>query len=298
MPNSVVNIIGGLGNQMFQYAFGLALRETHGHDVLFNINEFTGYGLHHGYELEKVFSLRESYISENELIKYVSPTSLNFFINLCSRALTKYRVLTGNAIYEKKENEFKFKGVDFESLSKSGLYVRGYWQSYKYFENISVSIRDKFTFPDIVCSKNLMLLDFMKNKNTVSLHVRRGDYVNHELLGGICDNEYYRNSIKLINEHIQDPVYVIFSNDIKWCKDNLELNELHSRYVDWNTGLNSYIDMQLMSLCDHNIIANSSFSWWGAWLNNNKNKRVVSPSKWVNQELDTSDMLPLEWIKI
>jgi len=144
--------------------------------------------------------------------------------------------------------------------------------------------------------KNIRLLESMKNRNTVSIHVRRGDYIEHPTLGGVCNLKYYLNSIKYIKANVQDPFFIIFSNDIAWCKDSLDLD--NSVYVDWNTGTSSFKDMQLMSLCKNNIIANSSFSWWGAWLNDNNNKIIVCPNKWLNDKNIGIDVMPPQWHRV
>src|SRR5690606_38192956 len=154
---------------------------------------------------------------------------------------------------------------------------------------VAEELREHFQFPQITDIKNKELIQHIQQRNSVSLHVRRGDYLiaSNQHLGSICDNAYYEKAITYINEKTDSPLFVIFSNDIPWCKETF--NNIDAIFVDWNTGNQSYIDMQLMSLCKHNIIANSSFSWWGAWLNNNPDKIVVSPNKWINETRPNTD---------
>jgi hypothetical protein len=126
--------------------------------------------------------------------------------------------------------------------------------------------------------------------NSISIHVRRGDYLNHESYKNICGLNYYCSAIRYIKTLIMDPFFIVFSDDILWCKENLNniLSDTSVIYVDWNTGKESYKDMQLISNCKHNIIANSSFSWWGAWLNTFPNKIIIAPKKWLNTNIEST----------
>jgi hypothetical protein len=163
------------------------------------------------------------------------------------------------------------------------------WENYYFVKDIP-SLESIFRFPAITDNRNTETLDKILLTNSISIHVRRGDYVHsphwRASLGDICDVAYYQNAIALIENEIESPCYFVFSDDINWCKSNLVLHQ-DVTYIDWNTGLNSYIDMQLMSKCKHNIIANSSFSLWAAWLNENSQKSVVAPMKWINKYPDT-----------
>ena len=140
----------------------------------------------------------------------------------------------------------------------------------------------------------------IRQHKSVSIHVRRGDYVNHPLFGGICDKAYYQRAITYIQEKTDCDYYIIFSNDIKWCEENLSalLMGKNVVFVNWNKGKDSYQDMYLMSRCNYNIIANSSFSWWGAWLNNNPEKIVVAPKIWMKVLDNDFDIIPTSWIRI
>lgn len=153
--------------------------------------------------------------------------------------------------------------------------------------------------------KNQKILEKITQTNSVSIHVRRGDYYNNEsafkIHGNITTKKYYENALEFIKEKVKNPVFFVFSDEFEWVKKNLyffsNYGEVH--IIDWNKGFDSYIDLQLMSNCKHNIIANSSFSWWAAWLNKNKNKIVISPKKWVNNINENKiDIIPNNWIKI
>lgn len=140
----------------------------------------------------------------------------------------------------------------------------------------------------------------MKNKNTVSIHIRRGDYENDPeakfVLGGICTLDYYKKSIEYLNERIEQPYYCLFSNNPEWTQENFAFLK-NSLIIDWNLNKESWQDMMLMSMCRHNVIANSSFSWWGAWLNRNPDKIVIAPSKWFNI-YEAADIVPDQWVRI
>lgn len=145
------------------------------------------------------------------------------------------------------------------------------------------------------------MIDIIKSCNAVSLHIRRGDYISNattNTIHGTCNLDYYKRAVEYIKKNSVSPIFFIFSDDIDWVKDNLHLNEKHY-YIDWNNADTNYEDMRLMSLCKHNVIANSSFSWWGAWLNNNPKKIVIAPQKWFNDsKLNTFDVIPEKRIKI
>ena len=199
-------------------------------------------------------------------------------------------------IVESKDQQFNF-FADLYGKEGEDNYYRGYWQSYKYFESISQIVKSHFVFPSFTESKNITMYSFIEsNKNrTVSIHVRMGDYVNHKSLGEVCTLDYYRKAILKIEEKIQNPIYIIFSNDIVWCKENFKLSNVE--FVDWNSGELSFRDMQLMSLCNNNIIANSSFSWWGAFLNSNKYKTVIAPKTWTKEDV-AEDLIPKDWYRL
>jgi hypothetical protein len=144
-------------------------------------------------------------------------------------------------------------------------------------------------------------MDNIKKVNSVSIHIRRGDYVTnkrHSKVFSPCSHDYYSRAAKLIADQQPNPHYFVFSDDIGWAKANLEF-EYPTTFVDVNDEAHSHEDMRLMSLCNHNIIANSSFSWWGAWLNVNPEKVVIAPQKWFSDyKCNTQDMIPENWIKI
>jgi len=274
----IVRVIGGLGNQMFQYAFYLALMKKYS-NVKLDINGFKTYKLQ-DYQLERIFDLQISH-----------SVNFNSIWMRIYRRIMKMDVIREDTLYHPEVLEIK------------GLaYYSGYWNSEKYFSEVESEVRDSFKFKNVLVDRNKEISGQILNTNSISLHIRRGDYleteINRKLYGNICTLNYYEQAINLIKERVENPCFFIFSDDINWCKENLKTE--NSEFIDWNTGDNSYIDMQLMSLCKNNILANSTFSWWGAWLNENKNKIVIVPSKFLNnmipENMDT--FVPKNWIRI
>lgn len=289
----IVRIVGGLGNQMFQYAFALALKEKYPKEKIYiDSTVMNGYPLHNGFELTKIFKAKLPQAPLLSLLKVAYP-------------LPHYRLwqFGCHILPKRKSMVLENAGVRFNPniFSQPGdrLY-EGYWQSEKYFNDIREIIVDSFVFPKISTgSLNQLLLDKMDGKTTVGIHVRRGDYVSISNAAAICTLEYYRAAISMLLNKVVPDMYIIFSDDISWCSDNLGdlLGDIPTEFVNWNKGDKSFRDMQLMSMCTHNVIANSSFSWWGAWLNNNPDKIVLAPSKWMVSE-GWHDILPETWIKI
>ncbi|QTL97698.1 alpha-1,2-fucosyltransferase [Iocasia frigidifontis] len=272
----IVRITGGLGNQMFQYAFYLSLKERFT-DVKLDITPYILSKFHYGYELSKVFGIKAD-LAINEEIDYL--------INNSDSKLSTIFI----------ERQFNFDKEVFEI--KGDVLYYGYWQTEKYFKSIDGIIKKEFVFKRPLDNKNIEIVDQINEVNSVSLHIRRGDYVSIKNVARICTLEYYQKAVKLIKEKINKPVFYICSDEIEWVKENIRLEE-NTVFVDWNKGEDSYKDMQLMSLCKHNILANSSFSWWAAWLNNNKNKMVIAPSRWFNDETENiRDLIPDGWFKI
>jgi hypothetical protein len=283
----IVRIIGGLGNQMFQYALFRSLKEN-GKDVKMDISEFETYGRHNGYELSKVFAIEEN-IASNHEVELLADKNEDFMSKV-------RRKIFGIKKTHYFQEEFKYIP---EVFNLDNVYLDGYWQSEKYFGENKDIIRNNFNFRNNLDDKNKEMVEKIINTNAVSIHVRRGDYVSNpeasKLHGGITTLDYYKKSIEAINAKVENPVFFVFSDDINWVKQNMSIT--NSYYIDWNKGKDSYKDMQLMSYCKHNIIANSSFSWWGAWLNNNPSKIVITPNKWFNNK-SAEDVVPHNWVKI
>lgn len=282
----IVKILGGLGNQMFQYAFYLSLLNK-GLDAKIDTTHFKDYTLHNGFELEKIFRISPNHATLSEVKKYSKSHSQNFISN------AKRKLLTLAKIRHKEKRYSIYDRKVYQGYKNK--YFEGYWQNELYFKNIRNTILQNFSFKNTINERNKAILSQINNTNSISIHIRRGDYINHPFLGDICTLDYYHASIKKIKKNISKPVFYFFSDDIDFCKTHFSNSESH--FIDWNKGESSYWDMYLMSQCKHNIIANSSFSWWGAWLNTNPNKIVIGPSKWNSRD-NQFNVLPENWHKI
>ena len=279
-----VKLCGGLGNQMFQYAFCLYLRSAQ-NKVRLNISDYRVHRHHQGFELERVFGIKEDYNREksdwgiNTNIWHIRLIQKLFRIEIVSRSECHEVIAVTNVPYKK---------------ICQNLFMVGYWQDYLYIEPIERELRRRFQFPSLT-GKNEEFYCKMKERETVAIHVRRGDYLKIGGMGSICNYEYYKKAIRYMMEKIEQPTFIFFSDDPEWCKEKFK--NLEAWFVDWNKGENSYKDMQLMSLCKHNIIANSTFSWWGAWLNSSDEKLVVAPERWWPQ-IEENTLCGKQWVLI
>ena len=169
-------------------------------------------------------------------------------------------------------------------------------QSVSYFYEVSDILRGEIVFPKLN-NANQEIGSLIRSSKSVSIHVRRGDYLTSKIYCNLGESEYYNNAIKYISKKDDNLQFLIFSDDSEWCKKNLKLPS-NSIFVDWNRKSDSYIDMQLISMCKYNIIANSSFSWWGAWLNSNNDKIVIAPNNWFSKDslYDGTYIIPKDWV--
>lgn len=289
----ISQIIGGLGNQMFQFAAGRALSIKHGVPLYLDISGFKGYNLHQGFELDKIFSCPLFVIDKDSTREYLGWQYSSMSRKLLFR-LGLRKVFFNRLVYEPYFHYWP----GFNDLS-SPSYLIGYWQSERYFSEITDIIREDFDFREPISGYNLNVVEKIRSVNAVSLHIRRGDYAINPVtksVHGLCTPEYYDSAISYIVKHVNKPHFFVFSDDIEWCKHNLKTPEAVT-YVQHNVGSKSYNDMRLMSLCKHNIIANSSFSWWGAWLNSRVDKIVIAPRRWFNMgHHDIRDLYCPGWV--
>jgi hypothetical protein len=290
----ISHIIGGIGNQMFQYAAGRSLSLKYDQQLLLDLSDFTNYRLHHGFELSRVFNVMAK-SAEASTIDEMLAWRANPLIKKILRR-PQFVWLRGNKFVV--EPHFNYWPSLFNRVDDCYLY--GYWQSERYFKPFESVIRKDFTFREPLAGRNSELASEIAQTQSVSLHVRRGDYLSDSKTGtimNVCSLEYYRNAISYIAERVERPVFYIFSDDLAWVRQNLSM-AFPCIYVDHNRGAESYRDMQLMSLCRNQIIANSSFSWWGAWLNSNSEKLVVAPWNWFRNGTNDRDLIPPEWMRL
>lgn len=287
----IVRISGGIGNQMFQYALKRKFDVVSSCRNYIDLSFYDTRNVHQGYELEKVFGICDS---DKYLGSIKAPSEQKALLYKLLYKMNKRMLITSKYAMEIL--------IDFYSGYKKHdaeyYYFDGYWQSEDYFSDIQDEIRSIFTFNEFSEKENLELLDRIKGKQTVALHVRRGDFLKSSKFVCLGETDYYTKAITYISNRINNPVFVVISDDINWCKVSLELDD-NTIFVDWNKGSQSYRDMQIMTVCDHCIVANSSFSWWGAWLNSNPNKIVVAPEKfYVGTARNEAHLIPEKWVKI
>jgi hypothetical protein len=265
----IVRILGGLGNQMFQYAYAKAL-SLDGYKVKLDLSKIKKYKLHGGYQLDKY---------------KIDLNTANPFSILLGKIGLKKSKKEKNLIFDK----------NLKSL-KGNEYIKGYFQTEKYFKKIRNTLLTEFVINQKISSETDKIAKKIKLlENSCSLHIRRGDYISDKKansIHGTCNFDYYNRSIEMMKSKYLNLSFFVFSDDISWTKENLIIK--NALYI--NNKSIPHEDIYLMSLCKHNIIANSSFSWWGAWLNNNDYKTVIAPKKWF---VDKENEVACEnWIKL
>lgn len=290
----IVRLMGGLGNQMFQYAAARRLAYANEAQLKLDVRWFKNNGeidTLRNYALNKL-NIKEDFASSSEIRKYVRKDPRK----------TMGRILTYSPFSKRSFILEKHYHFDPSVLRlHDNVYLEGYWQSEMYFKDIEGIIREEFSFRVEMDALNRQIAETIRNTNSVSIHVRRGDYVSNQatsLFHGTCSLDYYRLSIEKITARVKDPHFFVFSDDPPWVKENLKLAHTAS-FIGHNEQKKGHEDMRLMSLCRHHIIANSTLSWWGAWLCMNPEKIVIAPAEWFrNKEIDASDLLPERWIRI
>lgn len=265
----IVRIVGGLGNQMFQYAYAKALQQK-GFDVKIDISKFKTYKLHGGYHLDKY---------------NIDLEKAGFFDTFLSLIKVKKNVKEKSLFFDDKL--FRLSGNEF---------VKGYFQNEKYFKETREILLEQFQKSGKNADSTAVFSKQIRETTpNCSLHVRRGDYLSNSknhTIHGVCDLDYYKRAVEFVLSKEKQTTFFIFSDDIPWAKENLKIE--NAIYVDHKC--TPHEDIYLMSLCNNNITANSSFSWWGAWLNKNKEKIVISPKQWyVSKE---TNIICDDWVKL
>ena len=300
MKSIITLLLGGLGNQMFQYAVGRSLSLKYGVPLKVDTSILLDHrpGVHavnREYDLD-IFNLQVDAATWNERLRY-NAHSLSLPLKAVNR-------IANQVLGDRVRREPSF-GFDMKLLIEAACprYISGLWQSPRYFEDIKDQIKEDFTFKSILPNELCNLGARISRKNSVCLHVRRGDYVsvksNNETIGFIGKN-YYREALLQLRRQTDIAHIFVFSDDIEWCRRELHWIEYETTYVEHFTpGKRHAVDLHLMTMANHYIIPNSTFSWWGAWLSPQKQKCVIAPRDWFkDRSLDTSDLCPLDWIRI
>ena len=274
----IVKLMGGMGNQMFQYSFGRSLsvkfKMTLKLDLSFLKNRNMGPNfVYRDYDLD-IYNILEDFNFTNDDVMIIGEQSLTY--------------------------DQKIVDSVYENFGKK-IMIDGYWATYKYFLEYDNQIRKDFEFKDKVENstddKIIEMYNNIVNNNSIMINVRRTDFLNTNF-HGVMGVEYINKAVDIIKSKVDNPHYFIFSDDIDWCKENIKLDNM--TIVDHYYKGNKFgYYLQLMKVCKHFIIPNSTFAWWAAWLNENDNKIVIAPKKWLTDEnINTSDLIPNNWLRI
>lgn len=285
----IIKLIGGLGNQMFQYALGRNLARINQVELKLDITGFKTYKLH-AYGLEH-FNITKNYATAKEVLKFQK------YQKKRGRRWFLYNKFVAD---EQKYVQEKFPHFDPSILkTRDGAYIDGYWQSEKYFLPIAKEIREAFT-PSKPLSAEGMAMAKNIGDESISLHIRRGDYVTNKKAAdalGICNPIYYEHALAQAISGLKNPHVFVFSDDIAWVKENLSI-PCPATYVS-GQNLQNWEELLLMSYCTRHILSNSSFSWWGAWLDTKNDTMTIAPARWFKDPaLENKDIAPPSWIRI
>jgi hypothetical protein len=287
----IIRLVGGLGNQMFQYAAGRAVAYRTNMPLKLDIKYFEKYKLR-SYQLG-CFNINEDFASDKEISYFKKPAKkqvISYMIHIIMNRCKRIEVI--------KQKIFGYN--PYISKIKSSAYLDGYWQSEKYFSDVADIIRNEFTLKNRPNDENLKLLEKIKDFDSVSMHIRRGDYVSDPKTNethGFIGLDYYNKAIGFISSRIDKPYIIVFSDDIYWARRNFTTS-LPVYFISNDNG-NDCEQLWLMSKCKHHIIANSSFSWWGAWLSGNDSKIVIAPEKWfADKAMESRDIYVDSWVKL
>jgi hypothetical protein len=300
----ILKLQGGLGNQLFQYATGRAL------SIELNTILKLDLSFYNNNEFSKVYRLNEFNLpfeiaNKQEIDQIRNQDHVPLIFRILNKTGVKVSPYFKRSHLIEKEilklyNPDIKKGIDY--------YIDGWLGDEAYFKMHEKQIRKDLRSDDLLNNESKIVLDKIVNSNSVAIHIRRGDYLTNSFFANLSQ-EYYSRSISFISKEISHPAFFFFSDDIKWVKENISVNEKHifvehnsAAATKWNT-IGEINDLLLMSYCNHQIIANSTFSWWGAWLNSNPDKVVIAPRKWFDNAKAQSDyerghFIPIKWIKI
>ena len=289
--------MGGLGNQMFQYAFGYAVARENDCKLRLDISSFNA-SEKRKYKLD-LFKIKENSKYKFKYFNFLSMgnSKNNFFFNKFISKFIRLLLRFSRFYYNEKE-EFSFDKNVFNI--EENTYFYGYWQNEKYFKKYRNDILKIFKQQEIH-KKTKEYRQKIISVDSVSIHIRRGDYVTDSYINsihGTCEVDYYKKAVSKIKKDYKNSHFFIFSDDISWAKKNFDFID-KKIFIEPNDEISDHEAIYLMSQCSHNIIANSSFSWWGAWLNQNPNKRIIAPKRWFkNSKLNTNDLIPESWLRL
>ncbi|MFZ2303669.1 MAG: alpha-1,2-fucosyltransferase [Minisyncoccia bacterium] len=296
----ISKLTGGLGNQMFQYAFGLRLSKKNKLPYKIDIGEYKD-AVADPVKGLRVFSLSHFNISvrvasNEEIQKFDLYLKKPFFKKLLRFYTGKNSYFKRKYIIEPESNYFRFDSRILNYSIKNDVYVEGFWQSEKYFNEIEDVIRKEFSFKNEPDKINKKIIEDIQAENSVSIHIRHGDNANkYAQAHGVLPIEYYHTAIEKLLVDVVNPIFYVFSDDPKWAEENLKLSH-KTLYISHNGDEKNYEDLRLMTHCRHHIIGNSTFSWWGAWLGKKPNQIVFASKTYhTNVDISGSDFIPPNW---
>lgn len=298
----VLDVMCGMGNQMFQYAYARALQEQCDEKIFLTMvtakrmNDNRSFSLNH-------CALKDSVSILPVWQQYILDIYFKLKMKFLGKKYTdldpkeKYELLAKEGIYT-TEKIYCYYG--FPLCAKRMKYINGWWQTEKYFNSIARQIRRELLIKTPPSEQNIRMLNKIQSGESVCIHVRRGDYVSEKFSNelNICDKQYYRKAIAIIKSKVHEPIFYIFSTsheDLEWIRNEWRLEE-NAVYVDLDNS--DYEELRLMYSCKHFILANSTFSWWGAYLSQNENKIVIAPKIWNRRDDDFEDIYMCEWMRI
>ena len=278
----ITKIKGGLGNQLFQYAAGRAVAIHHKVPLKLDTTIFETYKLHNGYRLDQ-FAIQAEIATDNEIINLKGRNNVLF------SALRKAGLVKRKSYFKEKRSSY----FDESVFKNNYVYLDGYWQNELYFLDIRELLLRELSPISSMSDLGCDYLKFIKKSNSVSVHVRRGNYLNTKNIN-VLDVDYYMKAAEYVRKNVEKPTFYVFSDDLEWCKNSLGFLD---DFIFVDRTQTEIDDLKLMSFCRHNIIANSSFSWWSAWLNQNPKKIVIAPKGWLLNDPGSSKVILSDWVK-
>lgn len=282
-----IYIGGGLANKMFQYAISLEIKRL-GYDVAYDTHTFRTEFEHDRVQLDEIFSA----INLNE------SNDIYFAAGKNSKLMRLWKKLSPLYIIERA---YQYNNKLSQQLRNTCL-VDGSWQDERYFISSEKDVRAAFRFPELTDERNMEVAKEMAHTNSIAIHIRKGDgYGTWNIFSNTCPKSYYDKAIDYMCQHVEKPKFFVFSDSPEIISQYLDIRDY--KLINWNpsVGNGNYLDMQLMSCAKHNIIANSTYSWWGAWLNQNSKKIIIAPQYWFNPECNLANInhiIPNSWVKI
>jgi hypothetical protein len=293
----VVKLMGGLGNQMFQYAAARSLASRLGSPLSADLNflldrtprpNFT----FRNYDLD-IFGIQMAAATEEQVRPFLYKGRTR-----TERLYRKFFAWPRRIHYREPHFHFDHRFHNFQLPWKGGIYLEGYWQSPKYFRTIEVELRQTFSFPKTIQASSQQLYAQIQSTESVMINARRTDYLSDPLFK-VCSMGYFRAAIDTLSNHLKQPHFFVFSDDIEWCRENFAPSDKFTIVGHEHAGPKFANYLHLMSACRHSIIPNSTFAWWAAWLNPNPNKIVLAPRRWfADPPMNPRDLIPDTWIQI